>query len=310
MANIDEVHSYMRFLKLLKYARHTVKSYSGMLKHFVNWLNAPLEQLTSERVLEYLEYLGDKGLAPKTINGYLDTIRGFYEYLRHERGLVSDNPVKPGYTLRLPRALPRFLSDAEIAPFFRSVRKSRDKAKFLIMLRCGLRVEEVADLTIGAVNFENKMIKVLGGKWGRDRVVYMSDDASHALKTYLPVRPPSKSKGLFLVEKGIFRGKPISVRGIQKRIEYYSCKTGMSVSCLRLRHTMANQLLNADAMPVTIQELLGHNCLEGIQRYCRASNPKVRRDHFKAMETVLARNSFLQKGRKSDTSRHSAVSSV
>lgn len=309
MASIDEVHNYIRFLKLLKYAQHTVKSYSSRLKHFVNWLNAPLEQLTSERVLEYLERLSDMGLAPKTIKGYVDTIRGFYEYLRHERGLASDNPVKPGYSLRLPRALPRFLSDAEIEQFLRSVRKSRDRSMFLIMLRCGLRVEEVANLTIGAIDFESKVIKVLGGKWGRDRVVYMSDDASHALKAYLVVRPPSKSRGLFLVEKGIFRGKPLSVRGIQKRIEYYSHKTGLSVSCHRLRHTMANQLLNADAMPVTIQELLGHNCLEGIQRYCRASNPKVRRDYFKAMETVLARNSFLQKGRKSDTSCHSSFSS-
>ena len=289
MENIDEVHSYMRFLKLLKYSGHTVKSYFGMLKNFVNWLNAPLEQLTSERVLEYLEYLGDKGLAPKTINGYLDTIRGFYEYLKHEHGLVSDNPVKPGYSLRLPRALPRFLSDAEIDLLFRTVRKSRDKAMFLIMLRCGLRVEEVANLTIGAVDFGSRMIKVLGGKWGRDRVVYMSYDASQALKAYLPVRPPSKSRGLFLVEKGLFRGKPISVRGIQRRIEYYSHKTGMSVSCHRLRHTMANQLLNADAMPVTIQELLGHNCLESVQRYCRASNPKVRRDYFNAMAMVLGR---------------------
>ena len=307
MASIDEVHNYIRFLKLLKYAQHTVKSYCRILKHFVNWLNAPLEQVTSEQVLKYLECLSDRGLAAKTIKGYIDAIRGFYEYLRHERGLASDNPVKPGYSLRLPKALPRFLSDAEIERFLRSVRKSRDRSMFLIMLRCGLRVEEVANLTIGAIDFESKVIKVLGGKWGRDRVVYMSDDASHALKGYLVVRPPSKSRGLFLVEKGVFRGKPISVRGIQKRIEYYSHKTGMSVSCHRLRHTMANQLLNADAMPVTIQELLGHNCLEGIQRYCRASNPKVKRDYFKAMESVLARHSFTRKGRKSDTARHSPI---
>ena len=298
----------MRFLKLLNYAPHTIKSYSGMLKHFVNWLNSPLGNVTSERVLEYLECLSDMGLGPKTINGYMDTIRGFYEYLCQEHKFASNNPVKPGYSLRIPRALPRFLGDIEIETFFRSVGKSRDRAMFLIMLRCGLRVEEVANLTIRAIDFESKAIKVLGGKWGRDRVVYMSDDASHALKAYLVVRPASKSRGLFLVEKGVFRGKPLSVRGIQKRIEYYSHKTGMNVSCHRLRHTMANQLLNADAMPVTIQELLGHNCLEGIQRYCRASNPKVRRDYFNAMASVLARNSFSRK-RKSDTSCHSPLSS-
>lgn len=79
MASIDEVHNYIRFLKLLKYAQHTVKSYSSMLKHFVNWLNAPLEHLTSERVLEYLECLSimiqsnpDRTISKKVLVGRSD----------------------------------------------------------------------------------------------------------------------------------------------------------------------------------------------------------------------------------------------
>ena len=57
---------------------------------------------------------------------------------------------------------------------------------------------------------------------------------------------------VFLVEKGSYKGRPISVRGIQKRIEYYAKKSGVKVSCHRLRHTMATQMLNADAKMVTI----------------------------------------------------------
>jgi len=119
-------------------------------------------------------------------------------------------------------------------------------------------------------------------------VVYMSEDARLALLAYLGERS-SKGKGLFLVQKGPMKGKPISVRGIQKRIEYYARKSGLSVSCHRLRHTMATQLLNADADLAIIQDLLGHGQITTTQRYCRVANLKVQRDYYKAMKLVLER---------------------
>jgi site-specific recombinase XerD len=85
------------------------------------------------------------------------------------------------------------------------------------------------------------------------------------------------------------KGKPISVRGIQKRIEYYARKSRLKVSCHQLRHTMATQLLNADADLVTIQDLLGHSQITTTQRYCRVSNLKVQRDYYKAIEVVMQR---------------------
>jgi hypothetical protein len=85
------------------------------------------------------------------------------------------------------------------------------------------------------------------------------------------------------------RGNPLSVRGIQKRIESYAQKSGLNVSCHRLRHTMATQLLNADAGLATIQDLLGHGQITTTQRYCRVANLKVQRDYYKAMGVILQR---------------------
>jgi hypothetical protein len=61
------------------------------------------------------------------------------------------------------------------------------------------------------------------------------------------------------------------------------------VSCHRLRHTFATQLLNADADLATIQDLLGHEHITTTQRYCRVANLKVQRDYYKAMELVMQR---------------------
>jgi site-specific recombinase XerD len=108
---------------------------------------------------------------------------------------------------------------------------------------------------------------------------------------YLRVRPTSRAKEVFLVGKGRCRGKGISVRGIQKRLEHYAREAGLKVSCHQLRHTMATQLLNADAALVTIQDLLGHTRIKTTQRYCRVSNTKVQRDYHRAMVVVMERTS-------------------
>jgi len=129
---------------------------------------------------------------------------------------------------------------------FDVIKNVRDRAMFRVMLRCGLRVEEIADLTLGAIYLRRRLILVENGKGGKDRVVCISDDAHEALVEYLKVRESSRVKKVFLVEKGIYKGKSISVRGIQKRMEYYARKTGLKLSCHHLRHTMATQLLNAD----------------------------------------------------------------
>jgi len=118
---------------------------------------------------------------------------------------------------------------------------------FTLMLRCGLRVEEVAHLALGDIELNRRMMLIQDGKGAKDRIVYISNDALHALLEYLRVRPASKVKKVFLVEKGSLTGQPISIRGIQKRMEYYAHKTNLRISCHHLRHTMATQMLNADA---------------------------------------------------------------
>ena len=197
------------------------------------------------------------------------------------------NPVTR-ISLRLPKPLPRHLKDDQVTRFFAVITDLRDRAMFMLMLRCGLRVQEVAHLTVDAVEYQRRQIFVSNGKGAKDRVVYVSEDARSALLAYLAKRS-SKAKGLFLVQKGPLRGKPLSVRGIQKRIEYYARKSRLDVSCHRLRHTMATQLLNADADLATIQDLLGHGQITTTQRYCRVANLKVQRDYYKAMELVLQR---------------------
>jgi len=243
--------------------------------------------VTHKKIAEYIDFLRRRGLEPKTVNSHLDSIRGFYGFLQDEEGMSMIHPVKRGYALRLPRPLPRYLRDEQVMHLFKEIKRPRDRALFTVMLRCGLRLQEVANLTLDAIDLKARRIHVRHGKGGKDRMVYISDDAYHALVYYLRVRSSHRAKKLFLVEKGPYRGQPISVRGIQRRMEHYARKANLRVSCHQLRHTMATQLLNADADLVTIQDLLGHTRIKTTQRYAAVSNLKVQRDYFKAMDVII-----------------------
>jgi site-specific recombinase XerD len=282
--------NFRRHLKRRNFSPHTVKYYLNIIKQYVIWLDVPLEQATFEKIDDYIDHLHRKRLHPASINLYLVIIRVFYDYLRYDERVALTNPVKQNRRLRVPKPLPRSLQDQEVERLFGVIKGKRDIAMFKLMLRCGLRVEEVSSLSLGDIDLKRRRIIVQQGKGGKGRVVYISDDAHDALVTYLKVRSHYRVKKVFLVEKGSYKGQPISIRGIQKRIEYYAKKSGLEVSCHRLRHTMATQLLNAEAEVETIQDLLGHNWITTTQRYCKVSNLKVQRDYFKAMRNVLQRS--------------------
>ncbi|MBA4391495.1 MAG: hypothetical protein C0399_11240 [Syntrophus sp. (in: bacteria)] len=283
-----ELIRYGRSLKRKNYSAHTVKNYINIMDHFVRWLRVPIKEVIRKDIGVYVDQLLRKHRTAKTITCHLQTIRLFFDYLINEEGIAMNNPVTR-ISLRLPKPLPRHLKDGQVTTLFTVITDVRDKAMFMVMLRCGLRVEEIAKLSVDAIDLKRRQLFVFNGKGGKDRVVYLSEDAQSLLEVYLKKRS-SKVKGLFLVQKGPMTEKPISVRGIQKRIEYYARKSGLNVSCHQLRHTMATQLLNADAALVTIQDLLGHGQITTTQRYCRVSNLKVQRDYYKAIEVVMQRS--------------------
>ena len=199
MDHIEIITRFKRFLKRVNYSHHTVIKTIFTVRSFTKWLDISIEQVTSMTISDYVEFLQNRRLKAKTINNYLGRISRFYEYLYHEEKIIKPNPVTSLHKQLLPKPLPRFLTEEKIDILFEHIRNKRDRAMFLLMLRCGLRVEEVSNLTRPVIDFNHKSILVLNGKFSKDRIVYMSDDASEALAKYLRVRRPSirTKKNLF-----------------------------------------------------------------------------------------------------------------
>lgn len=259
------------------------------MKQFLVWVDVPVEQVGPQKVDQYIDSLLGKAKHPKTINCHLTAIRRYYEFLIDHGDIKLKNPVRKGACVKMPKPLPKYIKDDDVERLLKTVTKPRDKAIFYLMLRSGIRVSEVARLRFSDIDFRRGRILVQEGKGGKGRVTYMSNDVLRAFIDYIEVRPASKQKSVFLVEKGPCRGQPISIRGIQKRMEHYVRKAQLDASCHRLRHTMATQMLNAGADLATIQDLLGHDSIVTTQRYSKISNIRVQNDYYSAMEKLMKR---------------------
>jgi len=107
MTITDSIIRYRRFLKRRNFSPNTVKNYINGLKHFICWLDVPIETVTYRKIGTYIDDLLGKRLSPKTINCYLNSVCQFYYYLAEEEGIQLINPVRKPNIMKLPRGLPK-----------------------------------------------------------------------------------------------------------------------------------------------------------------------------------------------------------
>jgi len=238
----------------------------------------PLRDITFRDMDKFIGEQCEKGFKPATINRRLASVAALYAFLMPEEDLAC--PVFPRrHHLREPQRLPRPVQESDLRQFFEVIEDPRDRAIFTLMLRCGLRIGEVAQLQISDLYLEEGFPRmVVQGKGSRQRAVYLSPQAERVLRRYLAVRPTASSEFVFLS----YQLLGLSTHTIHMRLLRYRKQAGLNLTSHRLRHTFANDLLNAD-MPITsIQKLMGHRWIETTQVYVRANDKQVQADFFAA----------------------------
>jgi len=163
-------------------------------------VDVPIETVREKKVNRYIDHLLAQRKHPKTINCHLTAVRKFYDFLIAYEIPNMDNPVRTGSCLRQPKPLPKYLTDEEVLCFLDAIHNARDKALFTLMLRTGMRVSEVANLSFTDIDFRRGRILIREGKGRKDRIVYISKDVVKTFRIYLKSRPSVMNRYVFLVE--------------------------------------------------------------------------------------------------------------
>jgi site-specific recombinase XerD len=283
-----EVAQFCQYLRVRNYSPHTVESYAIDLRLFFAQVGKRPGKVTWRDVDGFIAGQHEQGLAAATINRRLNALKHFFDFLAGESDSAPRNPVKPSHRLRVGRSLPKRLTGAQVRQLFAGIGHEMDRALFLLMLRCGLRVSEVARLKASDVDWEQEALLVRQGKGRKDRRVYISPDALLGLRECLLKRPVTVA-GEYLFWNRKRPGQPLSIKAIQKKMERYAKAAGIIASCHSLRHTFASNLLEEGAEVVSIKEFLGHSSVTSSERYARLSNRRIKQTYLQTIKRVISK---------------------
>lgn len=287
----EQVEAYLRYLTHGNRRPRTLYSRFGAIILFLGLIResdkASLEAITRRDVEAFIEQEQDRGIKITTIRTRLVSVQAFLRYLVEE-GIVSAELFNRRIRLQLPERLPRAMDPDDLRKLLSVIDDIRDRAMILILLRTGLRIGELLNTKMADVHLKERKIEIYEGEKNRlGRVVYLSDDATMALRKWLKKRNPCEE---YLVYT---RAEMMSYSTARTLFQRYIVKAGLAdkgYSLHTLRHTFATEFLNAGMRLECLQVLLGHRSIEETRRYAQLTDKTREEEYFKAMSKIERRD--------------------
>ena len=265
----------------------TISGYEMALRNFIWYCKQQdfpeVQKLTAVHVRHFLWYLAsephrwnstsppaNKQVTSTTVNGYFRALRTFFNWLEREE-LIIENPFRNLKPPKIDKKVIQALSPTEIERLFKvcsgkSALDVRNRAILSLFLDTGLRVSELANLTLDDV-LDDGSILVKHGKGGKQRIVRIGTRAQKSLWRYTLYRQ-SNSNCLFINRNG----EPLNLLGLKILIRRLGDRAKVKVHPHKLRHTFAISFLRAGGDVFSLQYLLGHSTLQMTQRYLQSLN--------------------------------------
>lgn len=285
---LDQYFEYLRFEKLLM--PNSISSYERDFKKFRQYLllNPKISflNISKPQILDFLKYLYNDN-SDISVSRILSALRGFYKFLIRQQ-IIKNNPWSPVKNPRSSKKILEILDIEEVLKFLDSIPEStpsdlRDRAMFEILYGCGLRVSEITGLSIGSIDFDQKLLRFIG-KGDKERIVPLGDTALLFLNKYIDsargkIEKEKKTDYLFLN----MRGSKLSRQGFWKILKKYADRAGIEKNLYPhiFRHSFATHLLQRGADLRTVQILLGHSSISTTEIYTNLTKEYLKDAYFK-----------------------------
>ena len=280
---IKDFLSYINYER--KFSKHTIRNYKNDLEQFDKFLlkyddNINFINLDKTAIQFYIEYCSKKNISDKTLLRRIASIKSMYKYLTYQN-LVDYNITSMLILPKITKKIPNYLSEKEInnlmsLPDLNTIEGNMHKSILETFYSTGLRISELVRIKSENVDYNKKIIKVLG-KGNKERIVILGVKAADAIKNYL--RVSKNSYNIYLYPSSYNIDSHISESYVYKMVKGYLVKitNNEEMSPHSLRHSFATHLLNNGADLVSVKELLGHEDLSSTQIYTHMSTDKIKK---------------------------------
>jgi len=296
MTKTPILETYTKYLQTIGKSAHTVKAYGHDLGGFAQWFTQTTgdpfdpQAIGPRDIAAYRSYQLTRGKKPATVNRRLVALQRFYKWAQ-QHGHTTQSPfeVLEGVRVKQQQGIaPKWLDEHQQMALLRAVRKGkslRDLAIIETLMKAGLRVSELIDLTLTDLEMGERGGRVIvrRGKGGKYREVPLSKEARIAISSYLQMREEDGSQRLFLGQRG-----PLNVPGVQYLVAKYAYQARLGeITPHQLRHTFGKNLVDAGVSLEQVAALLGHESLNTVMIYTKPSQGDLEKAVRKAAGEIF-----------------------
>ncbi len=273
------LQNFLRSLVAKNRTPATLISYRSDVSAFLSWLceNTPCahpQEVSRADVTEYLAERGAAGVSGLSRARNLAAIKEYFRYLV-ETGVITSSPVDGITPPKREKRGRNYLSqEANTKLLQLAAGTPRDYAILQVFLQTGIRVSELATLTVDDVDLERGLVRVTG-KGMADRDIPLNKKATAALRLWRAARPATEHRVLFTNRFG----EPMGVRGIQKLVERYRHGAGIEkrITPHSLRHTFATHKARQGVNAFQLRDYMGHATVATTQLYVHLGQEEARK---------------------------------
>lgn len=240
--------------------------------------------ITAVRIHKYVDAL-PHGVRNSRRRCTCAALRGYFRFLQL-KGVATGHLQAVVPTVRSPRAVlsPRWLTAADVDQLLRFVDRSRttgkrDYAAILCMIELGLRVGDVARLSLDDIDWREGTVRVANHKRARPYRLPVPRRLGEALADYLANgRPPSQQREVFLCHAHP-RGTPTTAAALKNVVRTAWKRAGLDQRFSGthvLRHTVASRLKQEGVSLKFIADVLGHHSVQTTTLYAQVDLPALR----------------------------------
>jgi len=255
---------------------------------FHDYLERHNIKLASIRIEQIDAFLAEffTPFSPATRQTYRSYLRGFFKYLYYPRKIIRKDlaPLVVGARQFDQSKPPKFLRPHEVQRLFDSFELSsfknlRNYALVHLSYSLGLRPDEISRITLDDISFAQSELTIKTRKNDRPVKLPLPENTLKAIAAYIiGARPKSSHRRLFL--NLVAPHRPASATSVGQHITECIRKAGLPGTAYWIRHTYAQNLLEAGASIYEIKEMMGHTTINSSEKYLHVHITLMRRVIF------------------------------
>lgn len=280
---------------------HTLQSYIACLNRFSRFLldfypSINLSKINRSLILEYLNYLNNKGLSPSSKRNSLCTLKTFFDTGSANQWFeISPCLIRPEDYPKQTKSVPRYIPEEVLKQLNQHLDALPEPVMRMVLIiqECGLRVGELCQLPINCLKQDTRegwYIQFMRWKMGKETTLPISSELAAVIieqQNYIRENldrsfdylfcakyPPrfniNPNKKDFLPKPTVMYHKSF-VRFLKDLSEDFDIKDNSgkrwNFQSHQFRHTVATRMINNGVPQHIIQRYLGHDSPEMTARY-------------------------------------------